>query len=146
MQLRKIIFRPIKLVLVVTKIEQLCGRPLAAGLGDEPRRSMIVLWFDAAQGVHIGLTSQLSRAHYLLMLRWFLRARTRHEDPKLRIRRSLPPWRPNRSARPAPQQFIPLEMTRRVKSLVRARSGDVGFTPNSDRTERSARPELQGPC
>jgi len=62
---------------VVAKIERLCGWPLAKSLGARSGQSLIGLWFDETAGLHVGMASRLSRAHYLLMLRWFLRAKAR---------------------------------------------------------------------
>jgi len=62
---------------VVAKIERLCGRPLTKSLSVRPRPDLLGLWFDETAGLHIGWTPRLSRVHYLLMLRWFLRAKAR---------------------------------------------------------------------
>jgi hypothetical protein len=38
------------------------------------------LWFDGAPHLQVGVASQFSRAHYLLMLRWFLRSKMERID------------------------------------------------------------------
>jgi hypothetical protein len=60
---------------IIRKIEQvfeLSVPGVGSGLGQ-----IFGLWLDPIQGLRVGLASRFSRAHYLLMLRWFLRSRTK---------------------------------------------------------------------
>jgi hypothetical protein len=41
----------------------------------ETGRKFIGLWADPAADLHVGTASYFSRAHYLLILRWFLRSK-----------------------------------------------------------------------
>jgi hypothetical protein len=58
---------------VIGKIERVFGLPIARAASDRGR--VFGFWFDPTLGLRVGLASRFSRAHYLLMLRWFLRSR-----------------------------------------------------------------------
>lgn len=60
---------------VVSNVEKIIGLKVA----DKPKtpgRKFIGLWANQAAEFQVGLASYFSRAHYLLMLRWFLRSKT----------------------------------------------------------------------
>lgn len=62
---------------IIRKIEQSVGLSLSgAGLD---RGQIFGLWLDPLMGLRVGVASRFSRAHYLLMLRWFLRSRMKVE-------------------------------------------------------------------
>jgi hypothetical protein len=56
----------------IRKIEQAFGLSLCGASLD--RSQIFGLWLDAMMGLRVGIASGFSRAHYLLMLRWFLRS------------------------------------------------------------------------
>ncbi len=60
---------------MIRKIEQLFGLSIIEGTDATFRGNFVGLWLDAGSGLHVGLASRWSRAHYLLMLRWFLRSK-----------------------------------------------------------------------
>jgi hypothetical protein len=55
---------------VLGKLEHVLGLSVA-GVGSETLR-IFGLWLDPADGLHVALASRFSRAHCLLILRWFL--------------------------------------------------------------------------
>jgi hypothetical protein len=57
---------------MIKKIEQTFGLSLSGVSLD--RGQIFGLWLDAVTGLRVGVASRFSRAHYLLMLRWFLRS------------------------------------------------------------------------
>ena len=57
---------------IIRKVEGLIG--ISDIRGAEPHGNCMALWLDAASRLRVGLASHFSRAHYLLMLRWFLRS------------------------------------------------------------------------
>ena len=62
---------------IIRKIEQAFGLSLSrAGLD---RGQIFGLWLQPMMGLRVGVASRFSRAHYLLMLRWFLRSRMKVE-------------------------------------------------------------------
>jgi hypothetical protein len=63
---------------VIGKFDQMFGLSIA-GMGSDRGRPF-GLWLDPAQGLRVGLASRFSRAHYLLMLRWFLRSRIKESS------------------------------------------------------------------
>jgi hypothetical protein len=67
---------------IIGKIEQAFGLSLSgAGLD---RGKTFGLWLDPMMGLRAGVASRFSRAHYLLMLRWFLRSRVKVEKEEHR--------------------------------------------------------------
>lgn len=59
---------------IVQDFEKTLGLPLTAKLSATDRK-FIAVWLDGASHFQVGLASYFSRAHYLLMLRWFLRSK-----------------------------------------------------------------------
>jgi hypothetical protein len=58
---------------IIRKIEQAFALSLS-GAGSE-HGQIFGFWLDTTIGLRVGVASRYSRAHYLLMLRWFLRSR-----------------------------------------------------------------------
>jgi hypothetical protein len=66
---------------LVGRIERLFG--LSVG-GSAPRFGHVIgVWLDDTSVVRVGLTSHFSRAHYLLMLRWFLRSKMERSERRV---------------------------------------------------------------
>jgi hypothetical protein len=67
---------------IIRKIEQASELSLSAAGLDRGR--IFGLWLDPMRGLRVGVASRFSRAHYLLMLRWFLRSRVAVEKQEHR--------------------------------------------------------------
>jgi hypothetical protein len=66
---------------LVGRIERLFG--LSVG-GSAPRAGNVIgVWLDDTSVVRVGLASDFSRAHYLLMLRWFLRSKMERSERRI---------------------------------------------------------------
>jgi hypothetical protein len=66
---------------LVGRIERLFG--LSVG-GSAPRLGNVMgVWLDETSVARVGLASHFSRAHYLLMLRWFLRSKMEHNERRV---------------------------------------------------------------
>jgi hypothetical protein len=63
---------------VVRNVEKVLGLAVTDKLSATGRKP-IGLWSDRASDFQVGLASYFSRAHYLLMLRWFLRSKMEEE-------------------------------------------------------------------
>jgi hypothetical protein len=57
---------------IIRDLENILGRPLPT---DALGRKFTGLWLDGMSRLQVGVASLFSRAHYLLMLRWFLRSK-----------------------------------------------------------------------
>jgi hypothetical protein len=62
---------------IIRKIEQTFGLSLSGTRWG--RGKTFGFWLDPMMGLRVGVASRFSRAHYLLMLRWFLRSRMKVE-------------------------------------------------------------------
>jgi hypothetical protein len=60
---------------IFRKVEEISGLAILGDAGAAAQGKIIGLWMDAGSALRIGTTAQFSRAHYLLMLRWFLRSK-----------------------------------------------------------------------
>jgi hypothetical protein len=60
---------------IVGRIEQLFGLSVVESANALRSGSVMGMWLDETSVVRVGLASDFSRAHYLLMLRWFLRSK-----------------------------------------------------------------------
>ena len=60
---------------MIRKIERLFALSIIEGTDATFHGNFVGLWLDPGSGLHVGLASHWSRAHYLLMLRWFLRSK-----------------------------------------------------------------------
>jgi hypothetical protein len=69
---------------MIRKVERLLGLPIIEGIDAPFDGNLVGLWLDAGSGLHVGLASHWSRAHYLLMLRWFLRSNMPQRKPAAR--------------------------------------------------------------
>ena len=58
---------------IIKRIEQAFELSVADIGGD--RRQILGVWLHPVLGLRVGVASAFSRAHYLLMTRWFLRSR-----------------------------------------------------------------------
>ena len=65
---------------VVQNFEKILGLAVADKRSATDRQ-FIGLWTDQAAQLQMGLASYFSRAHYLLMLRWFLRSKMEEIRP-----------------------------------------------------------------
>ncbi len=66
---------------LVGRIERLFE--LSVG-GSAPRFGHVMgVWLDDTSVVRVGLASHFSRAHYLLMLRWFLRSKMERSERRV---------------------------------------------------------------
>jgi hypothetical protein len=58
---------------IIRRLEQAFGLSLSGAGSDHGQ--IFGFWLDTTMGLRVGVASRFSRAHYLLMLRWFLRLR-----------------------------------------------------------------------
>jgi hypothetical protein len=57
---------------IIRDLEKVLGQPLHT---DVPGQKLLGGWLDETSRLHVGVASRFTRAHYLLMLRWFLRSK-----------------------------------------------------------------------